>query len=196
MFQDLYNYLYHQKPTGGVTLFSTGILLGVLLVVTHVLAWMKSSATKAFLQGFPRNYPIGICILTIAFAWSMLCLNCMDMGEYFHLRGKLLMGVPIAYVLILLYVREFLSVRALGCLMLLAAGPVLQAAFLQPQLTRLLLPTLAYGWIIGGMFFIGTPYVLRDGIQWVLASEARWRLAVFSGIAYGAAIIAAALLFW
>jgi hypothetical protein len=77
--------------------------------------------------------------------------------------------------------------------MLLAAGPVLAAAFLQPQTSRLLLPILAYAWIFAGMFFVGMPFLLRDAITWVTATDARWRLAVWSGIVYGVALLLAAL---
>ncbi|MEZ5328982.1 MAG: hypothetical protein R3F19_28385 [Verrucomicrobiales bacterium] len=38
-------------------------------------------------------------------------------------------------------------------------------------ITRLLLPLLAYAWIIIGLFWVGMPYVLRDQIAWVSASS-------------------------
>ena len=80
--------------------------------------------------------------------------------------------------------------------MLLAAGPMLCAAFLQPQLSRLLIPILAYAWIIAGMFFVGMPFLMRDAITWVTANPARWNLASISGIIYGALLLIAALLFY
>jgi len=103
------------------------------------------------------------------------------------------LGLPVAwvrgFVAVLIYVREFLAVRALGCLMLLVSGPVLASAFLQPQLTRLLLPTLAYVWIIVGMYFIGMPYLMRDWVNWLLAKEGRYGAAIWAGVAYGAALL-------
>jgi len=60
-------------------------------------------------------------------------------------------------------------VRALGALLLLVAGPVLTAAFLQPQASRLLLPILAYAWIIVGMYFIGMPFLMRNWTSWIVA---------------------------
>jgi hypothetical protein len=80
--------------------------------------------------------------------------------------------------------------------MLLVAGPVLTAAFLQPQTSRLLLPILAYVWIIVGMYFIGMPFLMRDGINWLLAKPQRWNLVVYSGIGYGAVLLVTALLFY
>lgn len=120
----------------------------------------------------------------------------MDMGEFFTMRDKFMMIVAAGYIGVLIYVKEFLAVRALGSLMLLAAGPVLTAAFLQPPVSRLLLPILAYGWIIVGMFFIGMPFLMRDWVNWAIAKPQRWKLAVSSGIAYGALLLAAAILFY
>lgn len=193
MFTDLHNYLYHLDPTGGLPLKPTGIGLGLTLLVSHLWAWKNAAATKAFLKSFPRNYALGAVLLTLAFLWGMMCLFNIDMGEFYFLRRWFLTLVPIGFVLVLVYVKEFLAVRALGSLMLLAAGPVLAAAFLQPPVTRLLLPILAYAWIITGMFFVGMPFLLRDIIGWLLARESRWNLAVWSGVGYGALMLLLAI---
>jgi hypothetical protein len=194
MFKELHDYLYHLAPTGGLPMKPVGILLGIALLVAHVWAWKNGDKTKTFLRTFPRHYGWGALILTIDFAWAMMVLANMDMGEFFFLRKWFLILVPIGYFLVLTYVKEFLSVRALGSLMLLVAGPVLASAFLQSQMTRLLLPLLAYAWIISGLFFVGMPYLMRDGITWLLAKEGRWNLAVFSGIGYGLVLLVLAIL--
>lgn len=193
MFENLHNYLYHLEPTGGIPLKGTGIVLGLALLAVHLWALLNGGKAKAFLKDFPRNYRWGAILLTIDFAGAMLCLAYIDMGEFFHLRGWFMTLVPIGFVAVLVYVKEFLAVRALGSLMLLAAGPVLSAAFLQPQLSRLLLPMLAYVWIIVGMFFVGMPFLMRDWITWVSEKDGRWKLAVGSGVLYGAALLLAAL---
>ncbi|MDZ4286424.1 MAG: hypothetical protein U0984_00605 [Prosthecobacter sp.] len=193
MLKDLHNYLYHLEPRGGIPLKGTGIVLGLLLLAAHLWAWKKGAAAKAFLTALPRSYGWGAILLTIDFAWGMLILMNMDMGEFFFLRKPFLIVVTLGYLGMLVYVKEFLAVRALGALMLLAAGPVLAAAFLQPPVTRLLLPTLAYAWILVGMFFVGMPFLLRDWITWLLAREFRWKLAIWAGVAYGAALLVLAV---
>lgn len=196
MFHDLYNYLYHQDTTGGIPLKGTGILVGLGLLVIHAWAWLKRREAQAFLQTFPRNYFWGVVLLSVGFVWGMMALSYMDMGEFFFLRSYMLLIVPVAFILVLSYVREFLAVRALGCLMLLIAGIVLEAAFLKPQMSRLLLPVLAYAWIIAGMFFVGTPYVMRDAVQWVTAKQGRWSAATLGGLAYGAVVLLVAVFDW
>jgi hypothetical protein len=195
MFADLYDYLYHQNPTGGIPLKGTGIVVALALILSHVWALKNSAKTQAFLKSFPRAFHWGVILLTIDVIWSVFALSNMDMGEFFNMRRTFIMITIGGYVAVLVYVKEFLAVRALGALMLLVAGPVLTAAFLQPQTSRLLLPILAYVWIIVGMYFIGMPFLMRDWINWLLAKPQRWNLATYSGIAYGVVLLVAALLF-
>ncbi len=196
MFRDLYDYLYHLAPTGGIPLKGTGIVVALALILSHGWALNNTAKTQAFLKAFPRTYSWGVILLTIDFIWSEFALVNMDMGEFFNMRDKFMMIVAGGYIAVLIYVKEFLAVRALGALLLLVAGPVLTAAFLQPQTSRLLLPILAYVWIIVGMFFIGMPFLMRDWVNTLISKPQRWNLAVYGGIAYGAVLLAAALLFY
>ncbi|WP_397381101.1 hypothetical protein [Prosthecobacter sp.] len=196
MFRDLYDYLYHLAPTGGIPLKGTGIVVALALILSHGWALNNTAKTQAFLKAFPRTYSWGVILLTIDFIWSEFALVNMDMGEFFNMRDKFMMIVAGGYIAVLIYVKEFLAVRALGALLLLVAGPVLTAAFLQPQTSRLLLPILAYVWIIVGMFFIGMPFLMRDWVNSLISKPQRWNLAVYSGIAYGAVLLAAAFLYY
>lgn len=196
MFPDLYDYLYHLAPTGGIPLKGTGIVVALALILSHGWALKNTAKTQAFLKAFPRCYQWGVILLTIDLLWAEFALVNMDMGEFYNMRDKFMMIVAGGYVAVLIYVKEFLAVRALGSLMLLVAGPVLSAAFLQPQTSRLLLPILAYVWIIVGMFFIGMPFLMRDWVNALLARPQRWNLAVYGGIAYGAVLLIAAILFY
>ena len=193
MSEALYSYLYHLEPEGGLPMKATGILLGLALLASHLWALLKPAETQRFLRAFPRHYPWGVALLSVGFLWSMMILQHMDMGEFFHLRRWFLIIVPAGFVGVLIYVKEFLSVRALGSLMLLAAGPVLASAFLQPQTSRLLLPLLAYAWIGVGMFLVGMPFLLRDWIQWATANAGRWKVLCLAGVGYGALLLVVAV---
>ena len=196
MFADLYDYLYHQNATGGIPLKGTGIVLGLALLLSHLWAWKNSARAQAFLLAFPRAFHWGVILLTIDMLWSVFALAQMDMGEFYNVRRVFILVTVAGYVGVVMHVREFLAVRALGALMLLAAGPVLTAAFLQPQTSRLLIPVLAYAWIIAGMYFIGMPYLMRDAAQWFTARQGRWNAAMFAGIGYGALLLGAAVVLW
>jgi hypothetical protein len=76
-------------------------------------------------------------------------------------------------------------------LLLLAAEPLLEAAFLKPGAGRLPLVLLAYAWAVAGLFCTGMPYLLRDAIAWLTRPGKRWAVACAAGALYGAALLIA-----
>ncbi len=178
------------------TLRTIGLVLGIALLVTHLAALVRPDAAKRLLARFPRWSAAGILLLTLDGAWYWWVVSVMDLGEFSVWRPTVLIFLPIAYLASLYYLREFLAARALGILMLLAAMPILDAAFMQPPRSRLLVVVLAYLWIVLGMWWTSAPHRLRDCVEWTLASSTRWMLAVTGGAVYGAAVLAFALLRW
>jgi hypothetical protein len=177
-----------------LTLKPAMLVVGLLLLAVHALALFNGRPVQAWLRRFPRNREAGIVLTLIAGAWFFFLVKHMDLGDFDPWRPVVLVGTPVAAVLAIVFIPDFLAVRALGTCALLAAEPLLEAAFLRPESSRLLLVALVYVWILFGMFWVGMPYTLRDEIDWVTASEKRWRAATFAGLAYGALLVAGGLL--
>lgn len=179
-----------------VTLKVAGLVVGILLVVFHAVALWRSDELNRKLKEFPRSRPAGTVLIILAAIWSFILIQQMDLGEFSRLRTFMLVAIVVGAFLAWRYVEEFLAVRALGMLALLAAEPLLEAAFLREEPTRLLLVVLAYAWIILGLFWVGMPWVLRDQIAWLTARRGRYQAAAWGGVVYGAALVACAALFW
>jgi len=178
------------------SLRSVGLVVGIGLIALHAIALAVPEQTKAWLKEFPRSRPLGVILSTLAALWAFWLAATMDLGEFSPNR-TLICGVVIAgAVMVPLFAEEFLSVRALGILALLAAEPLLGAAFLRPEQTRLFLVVLAYAWAITGLLCVGAPYLLRDAIGWVTSAPGRFRLLAWSGVAYGLLLIVLSLLFF
>lgn len=190
--QALYNLLY--EP--GLPLKLMGLLVGLWLLATHLFALLKPGVVQPWLRAFPRNEKIGPVLAVIAFAWAFVIWSCMDLGEFFKVERPVQLLIAGMCVGVIVYVKEFLAVRTLGFLMILAAAPMLESAFLKDPQTRLLLVAFAYAIAVKGMFWVGMPYLLRDQIQWVLAKEGRYRFGALAGAAYGLAIAVCAALWW
>jgi len=173
----------------GFNLKIVGIVVGVLLSATHLFSLIIGPKKRNLLRCFPRSKKIGIIILSIDLLWTLWLTATIDLGEFSKYRTPLFIFLPVAFFLVIRFVDEFLAVRALGILALLAAEPLLEAAFLKDPLSRLLLVVLAYVWVVAGMLWVGIPYLLRDQIDWLLRSELRWKMASAAGFAYGAAIL-------
>lgn len=172
-----------------LTLEKALLLTGLLLVLLHAIALARPGATRAWLLAFPRSRGCALILLATAAIWSWLLIRNIDLGEFSNWRTRILVIIPIAAILTWRYVDELLAPRALGMVALLAAEPLLEAAWLRPEQSRLFLVTLAYIWILFATFWIGMPYTLRDQISWVTKNESRWRLAAIAGLAYGALLL-------
>jgi len=169
------------------------VIVGLLLVLAHGWALLRPVEAKAWLRAFPRSRSYGLFLLAIAAIWAWLLILKIDLGEFTNWRPRLLILIPIAAFLSAKYADEFLAVRSLGMLALLAAEPVLEAAWLRPEFSRLFLVSLAYVWVLFAMFWIGMPYLLRDQIAWLQKGESRWRAAALAGVIYGAVLLISSL---
>lgn len=194
-------HLYERLP-----LFGTGITLGLWLVAIHLLMLLKAESTQTFLKKLPRNHPLGQVILAFGLLWFWLLVAppgkgilhalSMDLGEFNGLKRYLRYLVPLSIIAVGIAVKEFLAVRALGLVGLMAAAPILNAAFLKDPQSRLLIPIFAFALIIASLYCVGMPYLFRDAVTWATATRTRWRALCLGGLGYGIAVIACALLFW
>ena len=174
-----------------LSLHVVGIIAGVFLVAISLPGLLKPDLA-AVAQKFPRSRLAGITLLTIGLVWSLWLIATMEMGEFSNFRKPLLIAIPVGYILVIRFVDEFLAVRALGILCLLAAEPLLDAAFLRHEASRLLVTVFAYLLVTAGLFWAAIPYLLRDQINWSARSALRWRFLHGIAFGYGAAILALA----
>lgn len=178
------------------TLQNAGIVLGIILLVTHLLGLLKPGPVQSWLKKFPRNTAIGICIFSIDLIWALWIVTSMDLGEFHTLRLPLQIVLPVTFALVVTFVDEFLAVRALGILFLLAACPFLDAAYLQEPSSRVFLPLLMYVWILFALFWVGMPYLLRDQINWACKTKRHWTALCGGGIAYGVIVLICSFAFY
>ena len=186
-----------------------GILVGIYLVVAHALMLAKPQQTKTFLKKLPRNYNAGIYAIAIGLIWFWLLIApdlrgsfswlgklSMDLGEFNFLKKYLQIAIPFICVGLITQVREFLFVRGLGVIALMAAAPILDAAFLKEPSSRILLSLFAYILLTKGMFWIGMPYTFRDAVTWATKTDGRWKGLAAAGLAYGVVILALSFTAW
>lgn len=171
-----------------LSLQTAGIIAGAFLVVVTLPSLIKPDLA-ALAQKFPRSRVAGFVLLTIDLAWTMWLLATVEMGEFSAFRKPLLIAAPIGYILVIRFVDEFLAVRALGIFCLLSAEPLLEAAFLRYEMSRLLVTVFAYLLIVAGLFWTAMPYVLRDQINWGARNALRWRFLHGLALCYGTAIL-------
>jgi len=193
-------------PYERLPLFTAGLVLAIWLIAVHGYLLAKPAQAQAFLIKFPRNGFLGQILLGIGLGWFWLLIApagmgrlsalAMDLGEFNNIKGILRLLVPAALILVTISVRDFLAVRALGVVGLMAASPLLEAAFLKDPQSRLLVPIFAYAMLTASMFCVGMPYLFRDAVAWVTTGQTRWKIAAAAGLCYGLAVLGCALAFW
>ena len=171
-----------------LSLHSAGIIASAFLIIVGLIGLLKPDFANV-VQRFPRSRTAAVLLLTACLIWTFWLLATIQMGEFSGFRRPLLIALPIGYILALFFVDEFLAVRALGILCLLAAEPLLDAAFLRHEASRLLVTGFAYLLIIAGLFWVAIPYVLRDQINWSARTVFRWRCLHAIALVYGAVIL-------
>src|SRR5262249_25036515 len=174
-----------------LSLQTAGIMAGAFLVLISLPGLLKPSLASVA-QRFPRSHVAGVLLLTICLVWTFWLLATIQMGEFSSFRRPLLIALPIGYGLVLRFVGEFLPVPALRILCLLAAEPLLDAAFLRYETSRLVVTVFAYLLILAGLFWVAIPYLLRDQINWSTRSVFRWRSLHVIALIYGCVILSLA----
>ena len=187
----IYNFIY-----AGLSLRTVGLCVGVVMLALHVWALMSPAGAKEFLRKLPRNQTVGTWFLTAAFILGVMVATSMDLGDFARMRYVAQLAMPLMFLALLFYCNEYLGARSIGIFLLLAACPILNAAFLQPPASRILLSGIAYVWIILGLFWVGMPFTMRDQISWLTKSSGRQQLAALAGAAYGLVLIGCAIAFW
>ena len=193
-------------PYESIPLSVAGYAMAAYLLGAHGLMAWKAKVCKEWLIKLPRHHTAGIYTLAVGMSWvwlliapddmGLLSFLSMDIGEFNAVNPWLRLFVPIAFLGMVLYVKEFLFVRALGVLALMVTGPLLAASFNKDPATRLLVPIFSYLLLTKGLFWVGMPYTFRDLATWATASDKRWRILAFSGLGYGALTLLCAVLFW
>ena len=105
----------------------------------------------------------------------------------------MVLGFGLLAVFAFFYTPDFLAVRGLSILMLLAAEPLLYAAYMEwTHPLRLLMVSAVYVGLAAALYLAAAPYRLRDFFDWLFLRPGRVRIAGVALLLYGLATSAAA----
>ncbi len=195
---DQHIHLYEKLP-----LAATGIAMGLALILLHLPALLRTTATITTLNRLHKATKAGQALLAFNFLWLALLLFDakgnplrMELFEFEVMRGILLLACPVVWFVLASMVKENLFARALGMFLIMMAIVPLSAAFLKEPVTRLLIPIWWYPVLTVAMFWVAKPYLFRDWVERFTAHPNFVRATGAFGAVYGALIIICALLFW
>jgi hypothetical protein len=170
-----------------MSLFLATLLVGIALLALGGVLLADTSFLRAALKAFPRSKTASCVLFGGASAWFLLGrianLSEADFGQYRNILFAVFAAVA---VLSFFYVAEFLAVRGLAALILLAAGPLLDSAFGEYHIpSRLFMVTAVYVALSAAIWLGAQPWRLRDAIEWVQRVPGRARITGGALAAYG-----------
>jgi hypothetical protein len=177
-----------------MSLFLATLLPGLFLALLGALLLWNDPRVAAFAKSLPRSQR-GAWVFfgggAVWFLWRISRLGEADL-IFFSTPTVVMIGFGALALLAFFYAPDFLAVRGLCLLMLLAAEPLLYAAYMEwthPQ--RLLMVSAVYLGLLLALYLAAAPYRLRDFFGWLFPVPSRVRLLggllLFYGLATGAA---------
>jgi len=161
------------------------IILGLLSALPNAYGVAKPGAFAAKVRRFPRNTPIGYVLMIAGAAWFLWYLQQESISDFRAFKPFLFALFAAVGIGACLFVKDFLPVRGLAVLYLLAARLMVDTARWVDTEWRLVITTWAYVLVILGMWFTISPWRLRDILNWSTANEGRTRLLSGMRLAFG-----------
>lgn len=163
--------------------------LGGFLVLSSVPGIAAPAWARRMITAFPRSGWPGWLLAAFDLTWVSWVILHAALGRFEWMKPGVYAAGPLAFVLIVFFMDELLSPRALGGLLLLIANPVLRAARWHPSDAHYVMTVIAYAWVFFGMLFVLSPYRFRQLAAPLIRTDARVRALSAVRLLAGAAIL-------
>jgi hypothetical protein len=169
-------------------------LVGAFIVAVRLPGIVAPTKYREQVSKFPRSVFWGRVLMGVAafIAWVVMYRAASD--DWAWARPFILVGVPIAYWIVIQYASTFLAMRASAALMLMAAKQMVDAADLSDQPLRLVVTVFAYLWVIAAVWITVAPHQHRDAAQILMADDKRCRVVCSVGVIVGGLFLALGVL--
>lgn len=175
-------------------LATTSLIVGAAITAWNVPGLVATEKFAAWLKQLPRNKPIGYGLMLVNTIWTAIIVFTGQYTDFWIfpeevIRTSVWFLAPIFFFAVIKYADQYLAARGVGILLILAARPMLAAAFVEDSPTRLVITVLAYLWVVMGIVFVAAPYRLRDNISWATRTVSRLRTLCLVRLVFGLALI-------
>ncbi|MBI2512042.1 MAG: hypothetical protein HYV96_08685 [Opitutae bacterium] len=166
-----------------MSLFLATLLPGLFLALLGALLAWGDPRVSSTARALPRSQRGAWLFFGGGALWFLFRLSRLGEADliFFQNPAPVMLAFGALAVLAFVYAPDFLAVRGLCILTLLAAEPLLYAAYMEwthPQ--RLLMVTAVYVALAAALYLAAAPYRLRDFFEWLFKQPRRARtLGVF-----------------
>ncbi len=146
-----------------------------------------------YARKFSRSVLWGRLLMGICAVWAGIVMFNAATEDWAWARPFVVIGVPVAYWLVVQFADQFLALRGLAALLLLVAKVAVDAADISDRPIRLVVTVLAYLMVCAAMWMAGFPHQVRDVIGFVTANKTRTRASCLPGVVFGVVLVALGL---
>ena len=168
----------------------TSTIIGAAIIAGRLPGVIAPDKFIAHARKFSRSVLWGRILMGICAVWAGIVLYFFAaVDDFAWLKPVIVIGIPIAYWLVIQYADQFLAIRGLAALLLLIAKVMLNAADLSDSPSRLIITVLAYVEVCVAVWMASAPHQIRDWINFVTANATRCRAACSLGAAVGVFLV-------
>ena len=172
-----------------VKLSTLSIILGLLVALPSLFGLLKPKPFAEAVRKFPRQTPVGYVLMLLGTLWFLYYVSQETVSDFATIKKFFYILFGAVGIGSCLYVQDYLPVRGLAVLFLLAAKLMTDTARWEDTEWRLVIATWAYALAIAGMWFTISPWRLRNILNWSVATESRTRLTSGVRVAFGLFVI-------
>jgi hypothetical protein len=169
-----------------MSLTTATLLPGLFLLLVGALFLFDRAAISSSLKRLPRSRTAAWLFFGAGAAWFLYRIWHLSEADFGQYRRQLFVFFGAVAGAAFFVVPDFLAVRGLAVLTLLAASPLLEAAYMeydQPQ--RLFMVSAVYVAVALAIYLGAAPFRLRDFFDWLYRRPGRTRLLGLGLASYG-----------
>lgn len=162
-------------------------LVSAFFALFGAWALLAPASWRGAMKAYPRWKPAGWALTVVDIVWFALNIKATPLGGFESYKVWLWVAAPVVIFLIIRFLDELLAARALGGLMLLVPGAILDASRIDYDIHyRLIMVGVAYAMVVAGCYMVSGPHRFRMWMASPIATDGKARRT-------GAALVALAL---
>jgi len=186
--------LHSSLVTSLMSLFLATLLPGLFLMLLGALLAWNDPRVSSTARALPRSQRGAWLFFGAGAAWFLWRLSRLGEADliFFQTPTPVMLIFGVLAVLAFIYTPDFLAVRGLCILMLLAAEPLLYAGYMDFRWQVYPYKIAVYLGLGLALYLAAAPYRLRDFLEWLFQRHSRTRFAGLVLLTYGLATTASA----
>ena len=167
--------------------------LGALHALAGLALLARPAASGEWLRSFPRKVGLGMLWMLAGTAWFVSNLYRSEIQDFAEWRPVLYGGFGLLGVGCCIFVQDYLAVRGACVVALLVCDVVLDVRRPSDSPWSLALSFWSYAVIVCAVWWVGSPWRVRDLTAWLASSSARLARLGMALLAWGVGLALLAL---